>query len=183
MKLVAKTEPKLTTDPKPLDRGTWNRVKGLIDLEAIHREWGCALYSLHRLGRINNDQREAGDRYAALARDWSDLWRDNSNEVYFERSQDSGSWIKNPDSKVPAAMGHVAARSNDPDDSEFTTKRAQRLSKRYREAREIAGAARRELEELLLEDIWPVGERGHIEISHALTRLVYFFNTGTKRKR
>jgi hypothetical protein len=55
------------------------------------------------------------------------------------------------------------------------------LSKKYKEAKGVAGVAANIVEDLLIYDIWPVGWRGQKEISHALTRLYYFFNTGNKR--
>lgn len=62
MKLVAKT-PRLKDDPRPLDRAVHNRIRLMVEHEALDRAWGSILYILHRTGKIDNDQREAGDRY------------------------------------------------------------------------------------------------------------------------
>ena len=67
--------------------------------------------------------------------------------------------------------------------SEFEERRIVRLTKRYKQAKEVAGPAWSILEDMLLDEVWPVGERGHKAISEALTRLSQFFCTGTKRKR
>jgi hypothetical protein len=48
------------------DPVTFRRLKGLVDLEVVHRAWGCAILGMERLGQITKDQREAGDRYQKL---------------------------------------------------------------------------------------------------------------------
>jgi hypothetical protein len=191
MKLVTKeaSEPCILDDPRPKDRVTWQRIRVAVEHEACHRDWGCALYTLHRSGRINNEQREAGDKYGMLVRDFRKLWDDPMGkiEVYrgFGRTDDREE--REPEKRsratrdVEIALGHVVADSL-VEESEFTTRRAKRLGERYQEAREIAGQARSVLEAMLLDDVWPVCERGHVEIGHALTRLSHFFSTGTKRK-
>jgi hypothetical protein len=183
MKLVStrQDEADIKADPKTKDRVTWHRIQDLVDVEACHRDWNIALYKLHRIGRINNDQREAGDKYAALVRDKRKLWKDPVSEIMVLGDYDVN---KYPGRLVSEALGMAAAEGNSKDgESEFETKRAKRIGERYREAAAIAGPARGILEDLLIDETWPVGERGHIAISHALTRLSHFFNTGTKRKR
>lgn len=70
MRLAEKAEDiSLDDDPRPLDRVLFNRIKLLVEHEAIDRAWGCVLYRLHRLGRIDNDAREAGDRYWKIVDD------------------------------------------------------------------------------------------------------------------
>lgn len=172
MRVVAKREQVISNDPKPMDRVTWQRVRGLVELEAVHRDWGCALYAMHRLGRIDNDQRDAGDRYTILIRDWRKLWRDPMSN--FVVDDDAAKLVQ-------FGLGHVAA-AGEPS-SEFETKRAERIGRRYKEARAIAGKVNPVLEDLLIDEVWPVGERGHLEIANALVRLSYFFNTGTKQVR
>jgi hypothetical protein len=177
MRLVVKEDRELNADPKPKDRATWQRLRVLVEDEACHRDWGCALYRLHRSGRIDNEQREAGDRYAALIRDYRKLWKDPISNIMVLGEIDVNSGLL-----VPQALAVVAAEAQK-NESEFEFKRARRLGDRYKEARAIAGPINSVLEDMLIEDVWPVGERGHTAISHALTRLSHFFNTGTKRKR
>jgi hypothetical protein len=70
MKLVAKAEAvDIKDNPRPKDRVMWNRMMLVVEHEACHPAWGCALYRLHRLGRIDNDEREAGDRYWKVIED------------------------------------------------------------------------------------------------------------------
>jgi hypothetical protein len=176
MKLVAEKAEDIRADPKTKDRVSWHRIQDLVDVEACHRDWNIALYRLHRIGRINNDQREAGDRYAALVRDRRKLWHDPMLRFGVDDKHSSPLEVKKV---VEFGLGHVAADSSSTE-SEFETKRAERISKRYREAAAIAGPARGILEDMLIDETWPVGERGHTAIGHALTRLSHFFNTGTK---
>jgi hypothetical protein len=181
---MAKTESiSIKDDPKTIDRANWQNVSLAADNEAIHRDWRCALYRLHRKGKIDNDQREAGDLYAKLIRDYRALWVDPMGQIEMYRTTDKAYERRCDATKdVEYVMGQVAAHGMK-EESEFETKRAQRLSKKYKEARGVAGAAANVVEDLLMYDIWPVGWRGQKEISHALTRLYYFFTTGTKRER
>lgn len=183
MKLVAKTQANIKSDPRWLERDNWQEIRVAVDHEAAHRDWRCALYRLHRIGRIDNDQREAGDKYLRLIRDFRALWCDpigfaidvpNQERVYDVRCEETKSTVH--------ALGLAQAESTG-DVSEFEDIRAKRISKRYGEARTLASPATAILEDLLVNDIWPTGERQHKAISEALTRLSHFFSTGTKRKR
>jgi hypothetical protein len=175
---MAKGEVSIKDDPKVLDRANWQDVRVAVDNEAIHPDWRSALYRLHRTGKINNDQREAGDKYATLIRDYRKLWTDPMMKFEVDDKFASDLDVRK---LVSFGLGHVAADARGPD-SEFEAKRAQRLGRRYKEAGAIAGTARNILEDLLIDDIWPVGERGQVAIRHALTRLYHFFNTGNKRR-
>jgi hypothetical protein len=182
MKLVAE-KAEINTDPRPKDRAAWQRLRIAVEDEVCHRDWGCALYRLHRLGRINNDQREAGDKYTTLIRDHRKLWHDpigfSIDTVGQERDYDVRCAETQP---VVHALG-LATAEGMRDESEFELTRAKRISRRYREARSLVGGINGVLEDMLIDEIWPVGEKGHREIVFALERLVHFFNTGTKRKR
>jgi hypothetical protein len=168
-------------DPKTIDRANWQNVSLAADNEAIHRDWRCALYRLHRTRKIDNDQREAGDLYAKLIRDYRALWADPMGRVEMYRTTDKAYDKRCEHTKdVEHVAGMIVADAMR-EESEFETRRAQRLSKRYKEARGVAGPAANIVEDLLIYDIWPVGWRGQREIGHALTRLYYFFNTGNKR--
>lgn len=183
MRVVAKDGTvRLDDDPKPKERVMWQRLRVLVEEEACHRDWGCALYRLHRTGRINNEQREAGDRYVALIRDWRKLWLDPMGQIEVYRSPKHEHLEKRGalTADVELMLGHAAALQGE---SEFETRRAKRLGQRYRDAMAIVGRANSILEAMLIDDIWPAGEREHLEIAYALMRLAYFFNTGTKHKR
>jgi hypothetical protein len=189
LKMAKAAEVSLHVDPKPMERVTWQRLKVVVEHEACHRDWGCALYTLHRSGRIDNDQREAGDKYAALVRDHRKLWHDHMGdiEVYRGAGRTDDREDREPEKRsratrdVEIAMGHVVANGLAPE-SEFETRRAKRIGARYKDAAAVAGVARGILEELLVDEVWPAGDIAHQQISHALTRLSHFFNTGTKRK-
>ncbi len=184
MRVVAKSDQiQLDDDPKPRDRATWQRLRVLIEEEACHPDWGCALYRLHRTGRISNEQREAGDRYAALVRDHRKLWVDHmgSIEIYMEKEDYAPQRRTKGTQEVVEIMGRVVAEGLR-EESEFEVKRAQRIGRRYKEAAAVAGTARNILEELLIDEIWPTSEKNHLAIAYALERLAHFFYTGTKRK-
>jgi hypothetical protein len=183
---MVKTNSDATLKDKPgtLERLEWQRMRAAASKEVLHPDWACNLYALHRSGRLDNDQREAGDKYARLIRDYRKLWVDPAGLVEVYRAPE----YEHLDTRSPLTadverlMGHVEAYMRQ-DESEFEIKRAQRLSKKYKEARGVAGFAANRVEDLLIYDIWPVGAHGHREIAHALTRLYYFFTTGTKRER
>lgn len=60
----------LRDDPRVRDPVVFNRLKVMVEREACDRAWGCALYTLNRIGRITNEQREAGDRYYKIIEDY-----------------------------------------------------------------------------------------------------------------
>jgi hypothetical protein len=184
MKTVARKEATIKDDPVFLERTVWQRTSEAATHEALHRDWGCKFYALHRAGRINNDQREAGDRYITLILDTRKLWRDRMGDIEVYRASDRDDLERRSKltRDVEFAMGHVVA-DDLKEESEFEIKRAKRLNKRYKEARSLVGRINNVLEDLLIEDIWPAGEMEHLEIRNALTRLSHFFRTGTNRKR
>jgi hypothetical protein len=187
MKVVGKyAEVQLTNDPKPMDRAVWQRMKLVVEHEAVHRDWGCALYILHRTGRINNDQREAGDRYAGIARDYKKTVHEPLTDVLgMDFGETSGLAIHKQDRNIGPVSHLIASAWAESlrDQTELEIRRDERAARRYKEAAGVAGPASSILEALLLEDVWPVGEKGQKAVSDALIRLSHFFSTGTKRKR
>jgi hypothetical protein len=184
--MAIKHEATIKSEPGILERLEWHRMREASSKEVVHPDWTCNFYALHRSGRLDNDQREAGDKYATLVRDYRKLWHDPMADIeVYRRTErlyvpDRVEGNRGAVQDVERALGWVAGA---PEESEFEIKRAQRIGKKYKEAMAIAGPARRILEDLLIDDIWPVGWQGQMEISHALTRLYYFFATGTKRER
>jgi hypothetical protein len=67
-KLNKKPDPEVTLkdDPRVRDPAMWQRLRVLVEHEAIDRAWGCPLYILNRIGFLTNEQREAGDRYQTI---------------------------------------------------------------------------------------------------------------------
>lgn len=53
----------LALDPRVRDLAVFNRLKLMLETEAIHQAWGCALWRLERLRLIEPDHRRAGDEY------------------------------------------------------------------------------------------------------------------------
>jgi hypothetical protein len=64
-------EADLKDDPRVRDPVMWQRLRILVEKDAVDRAWGCPLYILHRVGWLTNEQREAGDKY------WK-AWDNNS---------------------------------------------------------------------------------------------------------
>jgi hypothetical protein len=186
MKAVAKKESvELDDDPRPRDRAVWNRLRDLVYEEACHRDWGCALYRLHRTGQINNDQREAGDRFAMLAFDYKKLIHEPLTDILGLHG-DFGGLAIHKQTKNIGPTGHLIASAwaeNLREQTELEARRDERTTRRYKEAAAVAGRGLSILEALLLDEVYPEGERQKQEISYALTRLAHFFSTGTKRKR
>jgi hypothetical protein len=181
------SESTLTDDPKPRDRVMWQRLRLLVEDEACHRDWGCALYRLHRTGRIDNDQREAGDKFIPIAREYKKLVHEPLTDILgLSAGGESGGLSlhkQTGDIRQTRQMIASAWAENLKEATELEQRRDERTTKRYKEASAVAGQGLSLLEALLLDDVWPVGERGLLEVSHALTRLSHFFSTGTKRKR
>lgn len=70
----------------------------------------------------------------------------------------------------------------DPQD-ELSIKRVERLKKRYKEALQSMGIVRKYVDEVVFENVWPVGERGHLALCQGLELLNIFFTRGTKGQR
>lgn len=81
MKLAKEAEIKLDDDPKSIrDIAIWNRLKLMVEAEIVDPAWCCPLYKLHRIGFINSDQREAGDKYQALVTSYRRLMATDPDE-------------------------------------------------------------------------------------------------------
>jgi hypothetical protein len=68
-------------------------------------------------------------------------------------------------------------------ETELDIRRVDRAKKRYRDALDAMGIVRKYVDDVVFENIWPVGERGHLSVAQGLELLRIFFDTGTKRKR
>jgi hypothetical protein len=58
--------PDLRDDPRMRDPAMWQRLRLMVEHEAVDRAWGCPLYILNRTGVLTNEQREAGDKYQQI---------------------------------------------------------------------------------------------------------------------
>jgi hypothetical protein len=66
--------------------------------------------------------------------------------------------------------------------TELEVRRVQRVKERYKSCLESMGLSKRFVDDVVFENVWPVGERGHLTVSQGLEMLRGFFDTGTKRK-
>jgi hypothetical protein len=84
VKQVADTEEvSIKESPRTKDRVRWDRILQLVETESCDRAWGCALYKLNRRGRIDNDEREAGDKYLKLVEDHRRLQETDPEELEY----------------------------------------------------------------------------------------------------
>jgi hypothetical protein len=74
-------------------------------------------------------------------------------------------------------------RMNEDPQSELDLRRVERLKRKYRDAIEAMGMVRKYVDEVIFQEIWPVGERGHLAVVQGLELLRILFDTGTKRQR
>ena len=65
---------------------------------------------------------------------------------------------------------------------ELLYKRIATKKKRYYEAIDSMGMVRKFVDDVVFNDCWPVGERGHLAVCQGLELLRIFFDTGTNRK-
>lgn len=76
----------------------------------------------------------------------------------------------------------VREMTRDPQD-ELSLRRVKRVKDRYSGAIESLGLGRKYVDEVVFENIWPVGEAGHLAVARGLEVLRIFFDQGTKRER
>lgn len=59
-------DPEIKLDPRMRDPVIFNRIREMVQKEALHQAWGCKLWSLERFNKITREQRMAGDSYIRL---------------------------------------------------------------------------------------------------------------------
>jgi hypothetical protein len=142
----------LKDDPRVRDVVGWNRIKVMVFEEACDRAWGCALYRLNRVGLINTEQREAGDRYWKLIDDYKQTQKIDPDECLDDK------------------------------DREFQMARINKAKKKREEVIDLLGSGRMLLDDLILSEIYPTSEREKKLLVAMLEALNIFFSRGTKRK-
>jgi hypothetical protein len=145
----------LNDDPRSIrDPVKFNRVRVMIDEEAIKPTWGCPLYIAARPGGwLTTEQREAGDKYQQVTIDHRGL-----QEI-------------DPEEAIPEAR-------------EFLYRRAERTKARWLECIKTLGAGRSVVDEFVLEELRLTCEKDKKIARDGLQLLANFFNTGgTKRER
>jgi hypothetical protein len=142
----------LKDDPRVRDVVGWNRLKVMVLEEACDRAWGCALYRLNRVGLINTEQREAGDRYWKIIDDYKQTQKIDPDDFADERGR------------------------------ELQLARINKAKKKREEVIDLLGGGRMLLDDLILSEIYPANEREKKLLVAMLESLNIFFARGTKRK-
>jgi hypothetical protein len=142
----------LKDDPRVRDAVGWNRIKVMVLEEACDRAWGCALYRLNRVGLINTEQREAGDRYWKIIDDYKQTQKIDPDDSLNEK------------------------------DREFQLARINKAKKKREDVIDILGGGRMLLDDLIISEIYPTSEREKKLLVVMLEALNIFFSRGTKRK-
>jgi hypothetical protein len=142
----------LKDDPRVRDVVGWNRIKVMVFEEACDRAWGCALYRLNRVGLINTEQREAGDRYWKLIDDYKKTQQIDPDEALDDKDRES-------------KLGRI-----------------KKAKDKREEVIELLGGGRMLLDDLILSEIYPTSEREKKLLVAMLEALNIFFSKGTKRK-
>jgi hypothetical protein len=142
----------LKDDPRMRDVVSWNRIRDMVFEDAIDRAWGCALYRLNRVGLINSEQREAGDRYWKLIDDYKKTQQIDPDEALDDKDRES-------------KLGRI-----------------KKAKDKREEVIELLGGGRMLLDDLILSEVYPTNEREKKLLVAMLEALNIFFSKGTKRK-
>lgn len=70
-----------------------------------------------------------------------------------------------------------------PEARDLAYRRIEIKKKRYHEALDCLGMVRKHVDDVVFNEVWPVGERGHLAVCQGLELLNIFFTTGVKRER
>jgi len=65
-KTIGELDPSLKDDPRVRDPALLNRMKLLVEQEALHPAWGYPLGVMWRMGKISTAEKMAGDEYERL---------------------------------------------------------------------------------------------------------------------
>jgi hypothetical protein len=152
---MAKTEEaiELSDEPRSVrDPVKFNRLRIMIEEEAIKPTWGCPLYIAARKGGwLNEDQKRAGDKYQQLTMDYRRLMASDPDDFPVEAR--------------PLAY-----------------KRLESTKDRYTEALNILGIGRRAVDTLVLHELHLASEKERSMARDGLQLLSNFFELGTKRQ-
>jgi hypothetical protein len=153
-KMATSADPQLDDEPKSIrDLAVHNRLRVMIEEEAIKPTWGCPLYIAARKGGwLTSEQREAGDKYQQITIDYN---RTQQND---------------PDEAIPEAR-------------ELIYKRTSRFSKRWHDSVDVLAGCRPTVDRMVLEEHTLTTEREKRVAKAGLQLLADFFNKGTKRVR
>lgn len=130
---------------KILEVAEWNRIRLIINHEALHQAWGYPLYALHRAGKITDDQREAGDAY----------WRVVDDHFKMQRDHDLD--------EVPE-IGR-----------EFVKRRIEKAKDKYHGVTQELGIGKKFLDALIFDHEYPTTEKQLKLTIACLEKLTYYF--------
>ena len=157
----SKSDMSIRDDPRVRDPVVFNRLKEMVEKEAIDRAWGCELWKMERLGKLAGNEaesrvlRRAGDEYQRIvlagrrALDWD----------------------------VERFPPEVHERMID------TITRAKR---KWEEARDLLRFGKDGIwiqlavDDLCLDEIWPHTEKQKQRVRTGLTRLAHYFGYKSK---
>jgi hypothetical protein len=143
----------LSDDPRPMDVVRWQRLRVMVEEEAVKDTWGCPLYIAARPGGwLTSEQREAGDRYQQITIDHLAAQRTDPEELAPEMRE--------------LEYRRIAARKT-----------------KWRDAVMAMGAGRGIVDALVLQEVRLVTEREKLVARDALQLLVNLFSKGTNRVR
>jgi hypothetical protein len=142
----------LSDDPRSIrDPVKFNRLRVMIEEEAIKPTWGCPLYIAARPGGwLTTEQREAGDKYQQATIDYN-------------RAQQT-----DPEDMVPEARA-------------LAYKRIEVFKRRWTECIKALGRGRKAVDRLVIEEYRLDTELERKIAKDGLQLLANFFNTGNKR--
>jgi hypothetical protein len=144
----------LGDDPRSIrDPVKFNRLRVMIEEEAIKPTWGCAVYIAARPGGwLTSEHREAGDKYQQATIDYN-------------RAQQT-----DPEDMVPEAR-------------ELAYKRIETYKRRWAECVETLGRGRRAVDRLVLQEYRLDTEAERKIARDGLQLLANFFNLGKNKPR
>jgi hypothetical protein len=144
----------LSDDPRSIrDPVKFNRLRVMIEEEAIKPTWGCPLYIAARPGGwLTSEQREAGDKYQQATIDYN-------------RAQQT-----DPEDMVPEAR-------------ELAYKRIEVFKRRWTECIKTLGRGRGAVDRLVLDEYRLDTEAQRKIARDGLQLLANFFNTGKNKSR
>jgi hypothetical protein len=149
----AEADVKLGDDPRIMDVVRWQRLREMVEKEAVRDTWGCELYIAARPGGwLKSEHRQAGDKYHILTRDH-----------YASQATDPDE-LEEPQRQL--AYARIAKR-----------KRA------WRDANEVLGVSRALVMAFVLDDVAMVTETEKMVVRDGLQLLVNLFAKGTKQVR
>jgi hypothetical protein len=154
LKMAKTDEVALDDEPRSIrDPVKFNRLRVMIEEEAIKPTWGCPLYIAARPGGwLTSEHREAGDKYQQITLDHQAAQRIDPEELA-------------------------------PEMRELEYKRIQSRKTKWRDAVMVLGVGRGIVDAFVLREVALITERERLIARDALQLLSNYFSRGTNRER